>query len=60
MYQYKKKGTSTWIDCSKANYEAYKRQPLSLNYLTRQLEPLEGLELAEVKPKKKTTKKANE
>ena len=57
MYQYKKRGTSNWINCPKAQFEAYGKYPLNLNYAVREQAPLEGLELAEVKPKKKTTKK---
>ena len=57
MYQYKKRGTSNWINCPKAQFEAYSKYPLNLRYAVREQPPLEGLELAEVKPKKKTTKK---
>lgn len=47
-YQYKKKGTSNWIDCNEANYKAYSKFPLSINYLVREVPSIEGPELAEV------------
>lgn len=52
MYKYKKIGTSEWLNCSKGDYEAYSKYPLSLKYKTKKVEPMEGPKLAEVKPAK--------